>query len=147
MATVKELLAVKGSGEVFSIRQENSVLEAAKQMNRHQVGALVVTDDGGRAKGIFTERDVLQRIVAEQRDPAATRVDQVMTQEIACCRIDTTVEEARSAMKNKRIRHLPVVGADMQLQGIISIGDLNAYHTNNQEVTIQYLHEYIYGRT
>jgi len=147
MATVQQLLTAKGSQEVFTINQESSVVNAAKQMNEHQIGALVVTDDGDRVKGIFTERDVLQRVVAAQLDPASTRVDQVMTQEIACCRTDTTIEEARSIIKNKRIRHLPVVGQNMQLQGMISIGDLNAYHTNNQAVAIQYLHEYIYGRT
>ena len=70
-----------------------------------------------------------------------------MTTEIACCRMDTTIDEARAAMKTKRIRHLPVVGKDMHLEGIISIGDLNAHDTSNQEVTIQYLHEYIYGRS
>ncbi len=147
MATVNELLAAKGSDEVFSISKESSVLDAAKQMNLHQVGALVVTDDQGRATGIFTERDMLRRIVAEQRDPAATPVGTVMTTEIAFCRGTTSIEEAKTIMKNKRIRHLPIVGPEMKLQGIISIGDLNAYHTNNQEVTIQYLHEYIYGRT
>lgn len=147
MATVQQLLAVKGSQEIFSIDQSQSVLDAAKQMNLHQVGALVITDEQERVKGIFTERDVLRRVVVEQQNPASTHVGDVMTTEIACCKMDTTIEEARTVMKNKRIRHLPVVGSDMRLEGMISIGDLNAYDTNNQEVTIQYLHEYIYGRT
>ncbi len=146
MATVQALLAIKGSDQVFTIGQDASVLDAARLMNQHMIGALVIVDQG-RVKGIITERDVLQRVVAEQRDPGATRVEAVMTQQIACCRTDTTIDEAKSIMKNKRIRHLPVVGQDMQLHGMISIGDLNAYHANSQEVTIQYLHEYLYGRT
>ena len=99
----------------------------------------------GRVKGIFTERDVLSRVVSEQKDPNAVHVSDVMTTEIACCRTETSIEEAKTVMKNKRIRHLPVVGNDMQLKGMVSIGDLNAHHTNSQEVTIQYLHEYLYG--
>ena len=141
MATVQQLLAEKGSQEVISIDRDKSVLDAAEQMNLHQIGALVVTDKEERVKGIFTERDVLRRVVVKQQDPAATHVGDVMTTEIACCRMDTTIEEARAAMKTKRIRHLPVVGKDMRLEGIISIGDLNAHDTNSQEVTIQYLHD------
>lgn len=145
MATVRELLVAKGSDQVFTIGKGSTVLDAARQMNDQKIGALVITDEG-RVTGIFTERDVLRRVVAEQRDAAKTRVGDVMTKQIACCRPETSLKEARTVMKNQRIRHLPVVGDDMQLRGMISIGDLNAYHTNSQEVTIQYLHEYLYGR-
>ncbi len=146
MNTVNDLLATKGSEEVFSVSGDTSVLEAARKMNQHKIGALVIIHNG-RVKGIFTERDVLRRVVAEQLDPGATKVDQVMTTEIACCRTDTPIEEAKSVMKSKRIRHLPVVGDDMQLHGMISIGDLNAHQVNNQEIAIHYLNEYLYGRT
>lgn len=146
MATVKELLVAKGSDEVISISKNATVLEGAKLMNAHKIGALVVTNDG-RVHGIFTERDMLQRVVAEKRDPEKTPVSDVMTSEMACCRQETSIDEARTVMKNKRIRHLPVVGDDMQLHGMISIGDLNAYYANSQEVTIHFLHEYLYGRT
>lgn len=146
MATVKELLSAKGSVEVFSIEKGATVLDAAKLMNQHKIGALVVIDDG-RVSGIFTERDVMRRVVVEKRDPAKTLVGEVMTTEIACCRADTSIEEASTVMKTRRIRHLPVVGDGMQLHGMVSIGDLNAYRANNQEVTITFLHEYLYGRT
>ena len=146
MSTVKELLAAKESDEVISISKDASVLEAAKLMNTHKIGALVVINDG-RVNGIFTERDMLRLVVAEKRNPDTTPVADVMTSEIACCRQETSIDEARTVMKNKRIRHLPVVGDDMQLHGMISIGDLNAYYANSQEVTIHFLHEYLYGRT
>ncbi len=147
MPTVSDLLADKGSEEVLSISRDASVLEAAKLMNQHKIGALVVTDQAGKVDGIFTERDVMRRVVAEQKDPTAVTVGSVMTKEVACCGTDTSVDDARSVMKTRRIRHLPVVGQDRQLHGIISIGDLNAYHTNNQEVEIKFLQEYLYGRT
>ena len=96
---------------------------------------------------MFTERDVLRRVVGERRDPATTLVAEVMTTDVFCCTPETTLEEARGAMKNRRIRHLPLVDGDRRVMGIVSIGDLNAYHVNSQEKTIHLLHEYLYGRT
>ena len=144
MATVKDLLAGKGSG-VLTIGRDATVLEAATVMNDHKVGAVVVAEEA-RIVGMFTERDVLRRVVGERRDPAATAVGEVMTVEVACCTPETTVEEARGAMKNRRIRHLPVVNEEGRLVGLISIGDLNAHQVNSQEQTIYLLHEYLYGR-
>jgi len=114
-------------------------------MNEHKIGSLVVLDEE-RVVGIFTERDVLERVVGEQRDPTSTHVGDVMTTEVVCCTAKTTIDEARGAMKNRRIRHMPLVDEDGHLQGMISIGDLNAYEASNQENTIYMLQEYIYGR-
>jgi CBS domain-containing protein len=69
-----------------------------------------------------------------------------MTTEVVYCRPETTVDEARSVMKNRRIRHMPVLDGGEELLGLVSIGDLNAHLTRDQEVTISILHEYIYGR-
>ena len=70
-----------------------------------------------------------------------------MSHEVICCRPDTSLDEVHTIFKNRRIRHLPVVDDAGSLVGLISIGDLNAYHAVAQEITIHYLHEYIYGRT
>jgi CBS domain-containing protein len=141
---VRDLLDRKGS-HVWTIGPTATVLEAALAMNEHRIGALVVTD-GNRVVGIVTERDVLQRVVAERRDPSSARVADVMTAEVICCSPATTVEEARGAMRDRRIRHLPVADGDGQLAGLISIGDLNALLQADQEQTIFLLHEYILGR-
>lgn len=144
MATVRDILSIKGS-QVWTVVKSASVLDAALVMNDHKIGSLVVLDEE-RVVGMFTERDVLRRIVAERRDPAATVVADVMTTEVVCCTLATPIDEARSAMKNRRIRHLPVVDPHKRLQGLISIGDLNAYQTNHQEQTIHLLEEYLHGR-
>jgi CBS domain-containing protein len=144
MGTVREILAHKGP-EVLTIPRDASVLDAALLMNQHRVGSVVVTQDS-RIAGIFTERDILRRIVGERRDPAATRIAEVMTTEVFCCTPETTLEEARGAMKHRRIRHLPVADGDGRLIGLISIGDLNAQQATSQEQTIHLLHEYLYGR-
>jgi CBS domain-containing protein len=131
---------------VLSIGPDASVLLAATLMNDHRVGSVVVLDQG-RVAGMFTERDVLRRVVGEQRDPAKTLVSEVMTAEVFCCRPETEIEEIRGAMKNRRIRHLPVVDDADRLLGLISIGDLNAQLAASQEQTIHLLHEYLSGRT
>jgi CBS domain-containing protein len=114
-------------------------------MNERRIGALVVTA-GEQVIGIFTERDVLNRIVAAQRSASSTRVGDVMTAPCACCRPETSLEECRDVMTEKKIRHLPVVDAG-RLCGMISIGDLMAAEAHNRQTTIEYLHEYLYGRT
>ncbi len=144
MATVRDILAKKGS-QVLSLSGETTVLQAARFMTDHKIGAILVLD-GEHIAGMFSERDILQRVVAEGRDPAQTTVGEVMTVEVACCTPDTSLEEARGAMKNRRIRHLPVVDGDERLLGLISIGDLNAFQVAHQEQTIFLLNEYLYGR-
>ena len=145
MATVSAILSEKRQQAVLTAEQSESVLSATQRMNEHSVGALIVTD-GGRLCGIFTERDVLRRVVAEQRHPAETRVAEVMTTQVACCSGDTSIEEVRSIMKTHRVRHMPVVDADGGLMGMISIGDLNAHLSNDREVTLHFLNEYLHGR-
>ena len=143
MAQVREILQKKGS-QVWSIGTAANALQAAQLMTEHRIGSLVVLDQG-RVAGMFTERDVL-RLVAERREPAHTPVGEAMTVEVVCCSPTTPLEEAKSAMKNRRVRHLPVVGDDERLLGVVSIGDLNAYETADHEQTIFLMSEYIYGR-
>jgi CBS domain-containing protein len=143
MATVRDILAHKGN-HIETVVPTTTVFEAAVNMNEKKIGALLVLDLD-RLVGIITERDILQQIVAQRRDPAETLVEEIMTTEVACCTINTSLDEARGVMKNRRIRHLPVVDGEDRLLALISIGDLNAYQSTAQEQTIHLLHEYIYG--
>lgn len=145
MPTVMDILAEKGSN-IVSIGRDASVLEAATLMNEHKIGCLLVVA-GEKIDGIFTERDVLRRVVAVRGDPATMRVEDAMTKEIVCCRPETELEEARAVMKNRRIRHLPVVDDEDRVRGLVSIGDLNAYRLDGQEKTISFLQQYLYGQT
>lgn len=142
MATAQSILDLKGA-EVATIDREASVLDAAKLMNSKHIGALVVST-GDRVVGIFTERDILNRVVAVSRDPAKTTVGDVMTAPMACARRDTKLSECRSVMTAKRIRHLPVV-EDGRLYGMISSGDILATEVEDKQATIEYMHEYLHG--
>jgi len=143
MANVQAIVSRKGS-QVLTAPPETSVLDASKVMNEHKIGALIVLD-GDRVRGMFTERDVLRRVVAEQRDPAATRVQDVMTENVVTCSPQIEVDHARNIFMEKRIRHLPVLDENDRLVGMISIGDLNAWELTGQEMKIAALEEYLYG--
>ena len=143
MASVSDILAGKGR-HMVTISSQATVLTAATVMSDNKVGSLLVLDEG-RLIGMLTERDVLQRIVAEQRDPKTTAVAEVMTRDVVCCRPHTDMDEARSVMKHRRIRHLPVLEEGGGVIGLISIGDLNAYQVDSAERTIYLLKEYIHG--
>lgn len=144
MPTVADILQQKGS-TVHSTEPDASVLEAIHKMNQHKLGALVVMSQS-RVVGMFTERDVLRRVVGEQRDPSQTKVGEVMTSEVICCPPETDLDEVSTIMVQRRVRHVPVCDDDGKLHGMISIGDVNAFHVSHQEATISYLSEYIYGR-
>jgi CBS domain-containing protein len=145
MSTVQSILERKGS-DVVCIGEHDSVLEAAERMSAKRIGAVVVVR-GEHVVGIFTERDVLCRVVAQRRDPVATPVRDVMSTPVACCAPDTTRDECRAVMRSRRLRHLPVVN-DGHLVGIVSIGDVLEIADAEQVETIRYLYEYLYsGRT
>ncbi len=144
MNTARDIVTAKGQ-KVVSIGSSASVLEAAILMNQHKIGCLVVMDQR-RIVGIFSERDVLVRVVGERRDPATTKLAEVMTREVICCGPDAPLDELRSVFRNRRIRHLPVCEPDGKLLGLLSIGDLNMVESQLQETHIHYLQEYLQGR-
>jgi len=143
MPTVADILKTKGL-DVTTVPPDTTVLDAARRMNEHRIGCVVVIA-ANRIAGVCSERDVLQRIVADGRDPATTRVEEVMTREVVCCHADMPLDEARKTFRTRRVRHLPVVEPDGRLKAMISIGDLNAWELDGQAVEIAHLHEYIYG--
>jgi CBS domain-containing protein len=125
METVKDLLASKGS-TVWSIEKSTTVLQAVKLMVERKIGAVIVTEQN-KITGIFTERDLMRRVVAEERDPKQTLLAEVMTEGVTCARPQTKLDEARAMMVNRRLRHLPIQDDKGNLIGIVSMTDLNAY--------------------
>jgi CBS domain-containing protein len=141
MAIVRDILSKKGR-DVVTLTGAATVLDASQLMTERGIGAVLVVDDDALV-GIFTERDVLRRVVAERRDPASTPLREVMTGSVMTCTPQTTFEECRAVMTDRRIRHLPVIGAD-GLCGIVSIGDVLAFQTDEQQATIQQLNSYVF---
>jgi len=111
-------------------------------MNDAHVGALVVTrtDD---VVGILSERDVLRRLVVPRLDPASTPVRSIMTSPVITCAADTPLDDIRALVRNRRIRHVPVMDGP-RLIGMVSIGDLNIVTQRAQAETILYLEQFMY---
>jgi len=144
MPTAKDILASKKSLGVITVLPGTSVRDACCLMRDRRIGALLVSD-GRTLHGIFTERDVLNLVVAEGRDPVTTMVDDVMTRKVIVVRPERAVSEIEAIMRQERLRHVPVVG-EMGLIGLISIGDVNAFNAVQDHQTVEYLTQYIYGR-
>jgi len=147
MTFVRDILSRKGS-DVYTVTPDMTVLDAAKMMNERRCGAVCVMI-GDKLSGMFTERDVLNRVVAKQRDPATTRIKDVMTFPIVTCGPSAKVSDCAAVMSIKKIRHLPVVDGDSaegKLVGMISTGDLMALEVAEKQQHIDELHDYLHGR-
>ncbi len=143
MPTVAELIAEK-SRRVISAAPDTTVLDAVQLMSAEHIGSVIVTE-GPKVVGIFTERDVMNRVVAARRDPAATRLRDVMTTPVACATPETTLAECSSLMTQRNLRHVPIVENGRAI-GMVSGGDIIARENHVQQQTILYLHEYLHGR-
>jgi CBS domain-containing protein len=140
LPTIAEILERKGR-DVASLATSESVLAAAHLMNERGIGGILVTQDFD-VVGVFTERDVMRRVVADRRDPATTSLQDVMTTPVITLPPDTSIEDCIAIMTHRRVRHIPVVGPD-GLVGIVTSGDVMAHQVKDREETIEHLVDYI----
>ncbi len=143
MPKVRDVLARKGH-VIVSVAPTTTVRAAAELMNERGVGGLLVVDETKQLLGVFTERDILRRVVVTGLDPETTLVADVQTTDVVTCLPDTGLDECSVIMTKRRIRHLPVADADT-VYGVITIGDVLAFRIAEQESTIQYLNGYMFG--
>jgi CBS domain-containing protein len=141
MITPLSALIADKNRQVHSAAPDVPVIDAVREMNRHNIGALLVLD-GDELVGIFSERDVLVRVVAGGLDPETTPVRQVMTTNPVCVTPDMPVEDAMLLVTKRRFRHLPVMHQGA-LHGLISSGDLTRWLVRDQEHRIDDLSAYI----
>jgi CBS domain-containing protein len=107
---------------LYSVKDSNTVLEAARYMMEYNIGAVPVLRDGDLA-GILSERDIMNRVVAVGRTPGTTAVSEVMTPNPRAVAADETIDECLFIMREFGFRHLPVVdGKD--LKGVVSLRDV-----------------------
>ncbi len=142
MSNIATILAKKGS-EVASVSENTSTLNAARIMRDRKIGSLIVLRDD-TVVGIFTERDLLNRVVADGKNPAETSVGDIMTTPITSCTPFTSLKECASLMTSRRMRHIPVLEGD-RLVGIVTSGDIMAYKLSHLEETNVFLQEYLHG--
>lgn len=106
----------------LALQAGTSLVEAARAMRDHDVGNVLVLDDVS-VRGIVTDRDIVVRAVADGRDPAATVLAQISSEEPVCVTEDDTVDHAVELMRRHAVRRLPVVDQGQPV-GIVSLGDL-----------------------
>jgi signal-transduction protein with cAMP-binding, CBS, and nucleotidyltransferase domain len=143
MSTVADVLEEKGRS-LYRIDADVSVLDAVREMVDANVGSLLVTIDG-QIEGIVTERDYLRRVTLEGRDERETPVREIMSSPLIVVRPETSLDECRSLMTERRIRHLPVVEG-REVVAVVSIGDIVKFATDQQSYEIRYLRDYIEAR-
>jgi CBS domain-containing protein len=122
MMRIRDVLTSKSGGEVITIGPEATVRELLGLLAEHNVGAVVVSEDGEGVDGIVSERDIVRRL-AESDAVLDGAVSAIMTSDVQTCEPDVPVDDLRKLMTERRIRHVPVV-TDGKLTGIISIGDV-----------------------
>ena len=142
MLSVQQLLDRKPKG-LFSVKPDDPVFTAIKQMAEHHVGALLVMN-GDRLAGIVSERDYARKVVLLGRSSTDTRVADIMTAKVISVTPKQDAHDCMRLMTDKRIRHLPVVTGD-RVVGVLSIGDLVRAVIMEQERTIADLETYIHG--
>jgi CBS domain-containing protein len=139
---IRDILRRKGE-EVYSVGPLATVIDAVNAMNDHHVGSVLVCE-GGYPVGVFSERDVLVRVVAAQRDPRQTLVRDVMTTRLHTASPDDTLLDVMRLMTDRRCRHVPVMEGEI-LIGLVSIGDLTKATQYNLRQEVRELSSYIGG--
>ena len=140
--SIATLLEGKGRA-LHTVPANVTVIEAVQKMNQHKVGAVLVMD-GAKLAGIFTERDVLTRVIAASLDPKTTPVTQVMSGNVLTVAPEATVQQVMDIFAERRCRHLPVIQNEV-LVGLISIGDVSRWVANAHRAEAESLRQYIAG--
>lgn len=136
------ILLKEKSTSVYCISVDSSVASAVEEMNQNRIGCVMVKG-AEQVVGVFTERDVLTRVVAAGRDPKSTSVREVMTSDFISITQGTSIEDAMQMMTDERVRHLPIMDGEV-LFGLISIGDITRWLLKVNEMEAENLRKYIF---
>ncbi len=112
--------------EVVTVSENENVFDITKKLANQNLGAVIVTNKAGDPVGIFTERDLLKRVIAQDLDPKKTLVSTVMTSKFTSVTSDSDIEDLTEIMVEGNFRHLPIID-QKALVGIISIKDMARY--------------------
>jgi CBS domain-containing protein len=141
MKTIKQILAER-TRQLITVTPDSTVFDAAKLMHEKEVGAVMVVD-GKKLVGIFTERDCLHKITAEEVNPRETKVRDIMTGKVRFVTPALTVSQGLALMTERHFRHLPVLDDQENILGIVSIGDLVKEKISEQSFIIEQMERYI----
>jgi CBS domain-containing protein len=141
MESIKDML---NGREVFTVQSGSTIKETVNYMASKKVG-LVPVLDSERLLGVFSERDLVKRVIAEEKDLITTTVDDVMSTSLVIAKIDESTESILAKMKEAKIRHILVIDNE-KLVGVLSIRDLLEIDLNHCKTTVEVLNNYIYSK-
>jgi CBS domain-containing protein len=139
---INDVLKAKASTEVITITPDATVRDLLGLLAEHNVGALIVSNDGSSVDGIVSERDVVRRL-HEDEDVLSAPVQQIMTSMVASCEGSDDVHTLMKLMTERRIRHVPVL-SNGKLSGVISIGDVVKHRIDELEFERDQLDHYVH---
>jgi CBS domain-containing protein len=142
MGTLEKLLSGR---PLLTLAGSASALDAARAMASGPVGSILIVDGERRPVGIFTERDLMTRVIVAGLDCARTRLEDVMTRELLLGRVDDSIDAAQREMQRRHVRHLPIVGRDGRALAMLSLRDLLRYDLAEREHEVEALHDYLAG--
>jgi len=127
----------------ISAEAQQTVLDVARMMVEHNIGAVPVLQDG-RLTGIFSERDLMIRVVVDGKDPARTLVSQVMTEDPLTVAPNDPLETCMTLMRRHGFRHLPVC-AGRELKGVISLRDIVLHNLDEKDDEVRMMRAYLHS--
>ena len=139
---MKKLRDIMREGFLFAIRKNATVAEAVRIMSENNVGIVTILDED-RLVGVFSERDVLRRVLHKGLDPAGTHVEEVMTRDLVVANEEMDYQVAMRMMDQANIRHLPVIRED-RVVCMLSVRDLMRVDMQRMGEELRFLHEYLY---
>lgn len=137
---VSDIIQIKGS-VVKTVRPETSARELSVRLHADQIGAMVVSSDGGSIDGIVTERDLAYGLAAHGSNLPTIAVSRLMTNVVVVCSPEDSIAHVMKLMTQRRVRHLPVKEGD-QLVGIVSIGDVLKHRLDELELEANVMRDY-----
>lgn len=141
MESIKDLLSKR---ELYTVPKETSVKEAVNYMADKGVGLVPVMDEG-KLIGVFSERDLIKRVIAKSKNIETTKIEDVMTKDLIIASVDEANESLLAKMKEARIRHILVIENE-KLIGVLSIRDLLELDLSVCKTTVEVLNNYIYSK-
>ncbi len=141
---LKDILGKKG-GDVWTVRSNQTILQALEILVSKKIGALVVLDEKNRIAGIISERDIVRGTYVHPRELVDMPVSKFMTEKVIVGSPEDETSYIMGIMTQSRVRHIPVV-SEGKLEGLVSIGDVVKSVIDDSNYEIHYLKEYIYGR-
>lgn len=139
---MKTVSSILGTRETFTIKSGTLVMNAVLYMAERNIGAVAVVDAHNKLVGLFSERDLMKRVVAVYKDPGKTMIDDVMTKTLMTADPTAPFDIILNKMKEMNIRHMPVV-KDGELLGMVSIRDLMELETQAKNDELNYLNQYL----